>query len=145
MVTTEGENSVTLRGNAATRGGKPDLIALRDDLAVIIDPKTRKPGPSHAVQVMLYQYAVPIAMEQFKGLTISGQVAYPDHVVDVPANAVDKEFVSRLGVLVNRLASQIPPSKAHSFSECRFCEITKADCPDRIDERGTWEGTTDDF
>ncbi len=145
-VTTEGQNSVTLRGNAATLGGKPDLIAFRDDLAVIIDAKTGKPSPSHAVQVMLYQYAVPKAMEQYKGLKFAGQVAYANHAVDIPAEAVNEEFVRSMSSLVQRLGAETPARKIPSAGECRFCDISSADCQERVE--GQLHGrvrTTDDF
>ena len=141
-VTTEGQNSVTLRGNAATLGGKPDLIALKDDLAVIIDAKTGKPSPSHAVQVMLYQYAVPRAMEQYKGLKFGGQVAYANHTVE----AVNEEFVKSMSSLVQRLVAETPARKIPSAGECRFCDISSADCQERVEGKLHGRvGTTDDF
>ncbi len=145
-VTTEGQNSVTLRGNAATLGGKPDLIAVKDDLAVIIDAKTGKPGPSHAVQVMLYQYAVPKAMEQYKGLEITGQVAYANHTVDIPADAVNEKFVRSMSSLVQRLGAETPARKIPSAGECRFCDISSEDCQERVEGKLHGRvGTTDDF
>ena len=144
-VLVEGQNSMTLRGRSATLAGKPDLVASKGDIVTVIDAKTGRASPAHSVQVMMYMYMLPRALPQYEGLTISGQVAYPDHVVDVPANAVNKEFVGRLREMVNRLASETPPRKAPSFSECRFCEITVADCPDRVDDQGSGHGTTEDF
>ena len=136
---------MTLQGRSATLAGKPDLIFRKGDIVTVIDAKTGRPSPAHGVQVMMYMYMLPRTLPQYGGLTIYGQVAYPDHVVDVPANAVDKKFAGRLGELVNRLASQTPARKTPNFSECRFCEITKADCPDRVDDRGSGHGTTEDF
>ena len=43
------------------------------------------------------------------------------------------------------MASQVPAGRVPSPGECRFCEITPADCPDRAYEGLTEEGTTDDF
>ena len=65
-VDTEGQNSFALRGRSATLAGKPDLIAHRDDEAVIVDAKTGHESPSHAVQVMIYFYAVPKALERYR-------------------------------------------------------------------------------
>ena len=141
----EGQNSMALRGRSATLAGKPDLITRKDDAVTVVDAKTGRTSPAHGVQVLMYMYMLPRTLPQCKGLSISGQVVYPDHVVDVPPEAVNQEFINRLAQLVNRLASQTPARKAPSFSECRFCEITKADCPERIEERGTGEGMTDDF
>ena len=53
-------------------------------------------------------YALPRALERYKGLSVAGQVAYPEHVVDIPADAVDGRFVENLGGLIRRLASQMP-------------------------------------
>ena len=73
------------------------------------------------------------------------QGAYPKHAVDIPAGAVDGRFVENLGGLIRRLASQMPARRVSSPGECRFCEITPADCPERADEGPTEEGTTGDF
>ena len=56
----------------------------------VIDAKSGRPSPHHAIQVMIYMYALPRALERYRGLALSGQVAYPDHVVDIPAAAVDE-------------------------------------------------------
>ena len=90
-------------------------------------------------------YALPLALERYKGLSIAGQVAYPDHVVDIRADAVDGRFVENLSGLIRRLASQMPARRLPSPGECRFCEITPADCPDRANEGPQEEGTTGDF
>ena len=66
-VFTENQNSFRLRGRSATLAGKPDLIAVKNGDAVIIDAKTGKPSPSHAAQVLIYMYAVPKALEQYRG------------------------------------------------------------------------------
>ena len=124
---------------------KLDLVARKGDELVIIDAKTAKPRPAHAIQVMVYMYAPPRTQEQYRNLTIAGQVAYPDHVVDIPAEAVDGAFVSNVIALINRLASETPARRAPSSGECRNCEITPADCPERTDARTPKEGTTDDF
>ena len=125
--------------------GKPDLVARRRDQITVIDAKTGRPSPAHAAQVLIYMYALPRALERYRGLSIAGQVAYPDHVVDIAANAVDASFVENLGGLITRLASQMPARRVPSPAECRFCEITPADCPDRSDESPVEEGTTGDF
>ena len=46
----------------ATIAGKPDLIAEKHADAVVIDAKTGTASPSHRVQVMIYQYAIPKAL-----------------------------------------------------------------------------------
>ena len=145
-VSTEDQNNFRLRGNLAKLAGKPDLIAQKDQEVVIIDAKTGRAGPSHAVQVMIYQYAVPLALNHYRGRTVTGQVAYHDHSVDVPALTNDDPFVDKLTALIRRVAAAKPAVLAPSPAECRFCDITDADCPDRVDEASQpEEGTTVDF
>ena len=95
-ILTEGQNSFNLRGSSAGLAGKPDLVARRRDEITVTDAKTGRPSPAHAVQVLLYMYALPLALERYRGLSIAGQVAYPDHVVDIAADAVDGRFVGSL-------------------------------------------------
>lgn len=144
-VLTEEQNRFNLRGKSAVLAGKPDLIACKDDEVVVIDTKTGRSSTAHPVQVMLYMYALPKALERYRGLKLTGQVAYSDHVVDIPAEAVDETFVQRMGQLITRLASDMPARRIPSPGECRFCEITPADCPERVEEGPTEEGITDDF
>ena len=145
QVFTERQNGFSLRGNAGTLGGRPDLIARTGDSGTVIDVKTGKPNPAHVVQVMLYMYAVPIAMGRHRGVVFNGQVAYGDHVVDVPADAVDGLFVERLSGLVSRLGSDAAARRVPSPGECRFCPITAADCPERAEDEGPEQGLTTDF
>ena len=62
----------------------------------------------------------------------------------ISANAVDRLFVDRLVSLVRRLSAQDPPEKAPSAAECRFCDISDTDCPERV-SGAALEGTTEDF
>ena len=150
-VFTENQNAFQLRGRTAVLGGKPDLIALTEgDGAIdgaIIDVKTGKPSRSHSVQVMLYMYAIPRALGKYKGMTFNGQVVYPDHTEEIPAAAVNDEFIRNLGQLICRISGGEPARRVPSFMECRTCEITAADCPDRVmeDPGVVAEGETQDF
>ena len=58
-VDVERQNAFPPRGRTATLAGQPDLIAWREDDGVIVNAKTGHNSPSHAVQVMIYLYAVP--------------------------------------------------------------------------------------
>ena len=75
-VNIEGQNSFELRGRSATLAGKPDLVARKADGAVIIDAKTGQESPSHVVQVMIYLYAIPRALEQYRNIKLRGPVTY---------------------------------------------------------------------
>ena len=95
---------------------------------------------------MIYLYAIPRALEQYRNLELRGQVTYGDHTIRVPAEAVDDQFIQNLGALIRRLAADKPPARVPSRPECRFCDISALDCPDRVDEGSESEGrTTSDF
>lgn len=144
-VNVENQNSFRLRGRYATLAGKPDLIAVKNSDAVIIDAKTGRASPHHAAQVMVYQYAVPKALEQYRGMEFTGHVAYTESNVEIPTSRIDTNFVNNLGSLIRRLAAHTPTRRVPSVQECRFCDITATDCPDRIDTGTIVEGTTEDF
>ena len=144
-VFTERQNGFILKGKAGTLGGRPDLVARKGDGGTIIDVKTGKPSASHVVQVMLYMYAVPLAIGQHRGVAFNGQVAYKDHLVDIPAEVVDDQFIGNLARLIGRLASDTPARRVPSPGECRFCPITAADCPERVEGEGPEQGLTLDF
>ena len=144
-VFTENQNSFALRGRMATLGGKPDLIARLGDWGTIIDVKTGKPSPSHGVQLMLYMYAVPRAMRQYRGVSFDGRIAYQDHCVDIPAQAVDETFIKNVAGLMGRLSAADPARRVPSPRECRFCDISSLDCPERAADNVVAEGVTEDF
>ena len=62
------------RGKSAALGGKPDLIVGKDSTGMVIDNKTGQPSPSHSVQVMIYMYAIPRALHQYRGITSTQDV-----------------------------------------------------------------------
>ena len=82
-VAIEGQNRFQLRGRSATLAGKLDLITQRDSQAVIVDAKTGQDSPSHVVQVMIYLYAIPRAMEQYQNLKLRGQATYLDEAISL--------------------------------------------------------------
>ena len=133
-VDVEAQNRFELRGRTATLAGRPDIIAHRENDAVIVDAKTGNDSPSHTVQVMIYLYAVPKALQRYSRKKLSGQVTYRDHTVRIPADAVDEAFTENLGALIRRLSSEEPARRVPSRQECRFCDISAADCPVRVDD-----------
>ena len=120
--------------------------AQRDGQAVIVDAKTGQDSASHVVQVMIYLYAIPRALERYQTLKLRGQATYLDHTVRVPTEAVDDQFIQNLGTLIRGLSADKPPARVPSRQECRFCDITAEDCADRVeDETHPQESTTTDF
>ena len=95
---------------------------------------------------MIYQYAVPKALEQYRDMEFRGHVDYPESSVGIPPSRVDRNFTDSLGALIRRLAANTPAQRVPSFTECKFCDITGADCPERVEGQPNAEtATTDDF
>lgn len=146
LVRTERQNQFWLRGWAATLSGMPDLVSILDGAVTVHDVKSGEHHASHAIQVMLYMWALPLARKEYAGLPIAGRVVYPDYAIDVPAGAVDAAFTARAADLIRVLAdAERQPARVPSATECRFCDIPAAHCPDRIDEGGVPEGETELF
>ena len=72
-VDVEAQNRSELRGRTATLAGRPDIIAHRENQAVVVDAKTGQESPSHAVQVMIYLYAVPKALQRYRKAKLGGR------------------------------------------------------------------------
>ena len=137
---------VRLRGETAVLAGRPDLVAIRDQRIDVVDVKTGEPRPWHYEQMLLYMYALRISLDVPVGVHLGGEIVYPDKTVKVGPGAVHQGFVSDLGELIRRLASDRPARKVPSGPECRFCDIGLEDCPDRVDAGARPEDTaTDDF
>ena len=145
-VQVEGQNAFRLRGKSATLAGRPDLIVDRFDDTLIIDVKTGREQPWHVVQVMIYLYALPRTLPQYRNVRLAGEIAYPTHTVEVPEVGRQGQFARNLASLIRRLASDTPPQRTPSAHECRFCDISSADCPERLDPAmALHEATTADF
>ena len=95
---------------------------------------------------MIYLYAVPKAHQRYRNAKLHGQVTYRDHTVRIAADAIDEEFVQNLGALIRRLSADQPARRVPGHQECRFRDITAADCPVRVDDgHDDHAGVTDDF
>ena len=121
------------------------MIAVKGDYRVIVDVKTGKHSPHHAAQVLTYMYAIPRSLEGYRGMEFQGHVIYPDGNVQIPVSGLDRRFIDRLGALIRRLADENPARKVPSLAECRWCDITREDCPERIEVYANETGTTEDF
>ena len=51
----------------------------------------------------------------------------------IPADSVDDAFVSRVTEFMRKMTSDMPPRRVPSLSEYRRCELTGADCLDKMD------------
>ena len=143
----EGQNAFRLQGRTAVLAGQPDLIIQSSgDHLLVIDVKTGAERASHVAQVMVYMYALPRALEQYKGARIAGEIHYPNHIQRVPRGGLDQGFMHQLVTLIHRVAAPDPTPTTPSRTECAFCDITIDDCPDRVDgEPPSGIAITDDF
>ena len=138
--------SFQLRGHSAILAGKPDLLVLNKNRILIIDFKTGQEQPWHKFQVMTYMYALPKAMPEYRDFKFAGEIVYPNQTQRVPQGCIDQGFVRDLSTLIRRVAAPEPPPTTASASECRFCDITADDCPDRVDaDAAPASGDTTDF
>ena len=134
------------RRSGLTIAGKPDLIAIdRTSHATVYDAKTGKPRHSDIIQVMLYMMLLPFASPLYKGKALKGCVVYKsgDHS-DIPPEAIDEAFQKNVTYFLDLLESGDPPERSPSHAECRYCDITSADCPDRIEAVAEGDLQTED-
>jgi len=113
--------------------GKPDLITVVGDNVTIYDCKTGQPKASDQIQMMLYMYCTPLCLAICKDKKPKGILIYPDNSVEIPADAIDAEFIDNFDYFIEILDSSESPKKTPSLAECKFCDITSTDCPERID------------
>jgi hypothetical protein len=144
-ISTESQNKFEIKGKGATLIGRPDLVAL-GDTNVVCEAKTGREKASDAVQTMIYMWALPYAYPRYKRLTFDGLLVYPGGQEIIPASLVNDVFKDALLSLIARVGSSIEAHKVPSYAECRFCDVSKEDCADRI-EADEHEGliTTDLF
>ena len=133
----EHQNSfrVESRRSGLTVSGRPDLITKHpDDRTVIYDAKTGRQSTSHLLQVQLYMYLLPRSQDpRWRGTRFWGAVVYPDGTENrIPPESIDTGFIERLADFMQKMASDMPPRRVPSAFECGRCELTGADCPERI-------------
>ena len=89
-------------------------------------------------------YAIPRALPQYKDRLFDGELVYKDHEVRIPASMVDDQFQDQLVAVIQRLSADTPPRKTPSANECRYCDISAQDCPERV-SAGVLAAVTSDF
>ncbi len=132
----EDQNSFTLMGETGIEvSGKPDLVAIRGQEAYVEDCKTGTPRHSDHFQVLVYMLALPHVEGPWKGRKLDGRIIYGGTVVDVPASKIDADLRELFRKTVLMIGGPEPAHRAPSWGECRYCDISQADCPERIDIR----------
>ncbi len=141
-VYTEDQNSFTLQGKTGIEvSGKPDIVAIRDKEAYVEDCKTGSPRHSDHFQVLVYMLSLPYVKGPWKGLKLNGRIVYSDTVVDVPSSKIDTDLKGLFRQTVLAIGGKEHAPRIPSWGECRYCDISKADCPQRIESHA--EAVTD--
>ena len=82
-------------------------------------------------------------MPEFRDPGIVGEIIYPNRTQRVPQGGIDQGGIEDLSV---RIAAPEALCRVPSAPECRFCDITVADCPERVETASEFDTvTTDDF
>ena len=121
-VKVEDEGSFRVKGQAGDISGKPDIVAMKDDVAVVIDAKSGKPRQSDHWQVLLYMMLLPL--DWLKGFAkVRGEVEYKDGTADVrPIEARERE---EIGEALRRVMGPEAPTAVPSAGDCKFCDIER--------------------
>ena len=137
-VYTEDQNSFRIKGKTGiVVSGKADIVAITEDAAFVEDCKTGDPRTSDNMQVMIYLLTLPIAVEHCKGRSLEGRIIYKNATVDVSSSKVNDDLKQLFKKTVLTIGGPEPPKKAPSWGECHYCDISKTDCPERIDAEPT--------
>lgn len=131
----EGQNDFTVKlSSTLTLAGKPDLVATdQEGTITVYDLKTGTPRPSDTIQVVLYMLCLP-STSRYRSSKINGCVVYKNGPrVAIPFKQVNEEFRKLARHYVNILDGSEPPAKVPSLRECGFCDISAADCTERLE------------
>ena len=118
-----------------TVSGKADIIAVKSLAlkAIVDDCKTGRPKNSDQVQVMLYMIFFPACIEEYKDVAFDGEVVYTDDVIRIHSTDIDSGLKEVVWDLIRRIGDEKPCRKVPSCGECDWCDISKEDCPERIE------------
>jgi hypothetical protein len=134
----ENANWFTVKGTnyPISISGKPDIIAIKDDLVRIEDCKTGKVKPSHEMQVLVYMRLCPYAPETkwyTKNRIIEGAVIYWNGATEVSHSKLDVGFKNLFRKSLAIIASSEPAWTAPNKWACLYCNISKDYCVDRFE------------
>jgi len=132
QVYVENQNHFIIRNkHGLAFAGQPDIVAVKDDEAIVIDCKTGKPRNAHDCQALLYMLCLPHVDKPYRQCRLSGRLVYPRDWTDIPAWRLTDEFRKQFRDMMAMLGSDIEPRRTPGPFECRFCDITDNDCPDK--------------
>jgi hypothetical protein len=131
-VTVEQENDFKLEGAAAIVAGKPDIIATKPGIVLVVDGKTGRERESDIWQVLLYLWALPKVRPDLRG-ELEGEVQYKrgDQRITLLPSELTPERLERIVALIKTVSAPTPPARVPSAYECKVCNIGPQDCAQR--------------
>lgn len=139
----EDQNAFKIDIDGALISAKPDIIAITRDEKLVVDCKTGRSKNSDQVQTMLYMMYLPSSHftsmdpnKTFAALPWQGRVVYKNNSIPVPSIALTKSFTSIVDETITKLSIENPARKVPSENECRRCDISEEDCPERLESDG---------
>ena len=88
---------------------------------------------------------LPLCVEHCKKKALNGRLVYKNSMVDIPREKITDSFRDLFRKVVSMVGGEEPPSKVPSRGECRFCEISEVDCPERVKSDNGSKAKTDLF
>lgn len=135
----EEQNAFTVIGQAADVAGKPDLIGVKPDHALLVDGKTGRQRDSDIWQVLIYLWGIPRSASDIRDVlqdkALEGEVHYQRGDERIAVSAPDESQIAHVVSLITVLSGPEAPSAAPSKHECGRCNIGPQDCPVRYRDR----------
>jgi PD-(D/E)XK nuclease superfamily len=134
-VSVEGQNQFRLPGHSgAVLRGTPDIVAIKESDALVIDCKTGRPRDSDYFQVLIYMLALPHARPQWQGKRLAGEVQYRDRSVTISPEELTPDMQTRIWQLLKRVSGVAALPRVPSYAECSYCDLTATDCSERVEQ-----------
>lgn len=130
----EDQNAFTIRGQHVTLAGKCDLVAERGDEVRLVDCKSGQARGADVQQVLVYLLALPLLRPALREKRLTGELQYAAHRLEVPPEAFTPALRQRILDTIKSIGSGPRPVATPSAAECRWCDVSAADCPDRIEQ-----------
>jgi len=141
VIRLEDEGAFKLVGARADLAGKPDIVAIEKDHAIVIDGKSGKRRKSDHWQVLIYLFALPLSWMRGTELKLKGEVEYKDGTV--PVRELGDAERNEIVAAIKKVSGEEAPEASPSIGECRYCDI--AACTFRSKNSAVPEGDATRF
>lgn len=132
-VTVEDQNAFVLHGKTGALAGKPDVVAIKGDVARVVDCKSGARRDKDVWQVCVYLLALPRTHAGLGDRRLVGEVRYRDGAVLIQPEEFTVSMRDRIGTLLRQVCGPEPLGRVPSARECQWCDIGRQDCPARVD------------